>query len=244
MQELAERQLLPGGGRGRGRGKGRGKGGRGKEEKNKESNVETPCEEPKPDEAVAPEPEPKRRRTRTPKAGRGPSVSKGAKAPVPANSLDPCNEPIQEEPKSKSLKETKAAESAPPMVPGTEVEAAPFTAASKNQKPLEDPSNPPATDNTEESEHSEHGESCWNKHGQHQKAKVARRERAQEALKQIRESGIPELVDRVQGDFRRVILICILSGAHVRCNKNCFAVVGKYGLLQRCMSYMCKELHC
>ena len=40
--------------------------------------------------------------------------------------------------------------------------------------------------------------------GKHQKAKVARRERAQEALKQIRESGIPELVDRVQGDFRRV----------------------------------------
>ena len=245
VQELAERQLLPGGGRGRGRGKGRGKG-KGKGEKTNEGDVEPPSDEQKPDGAAAPEPEPKKRRTKTPKAGQY-TRSKEAKPPVPANSMDPSNEPNGEESKSKSVEATqvpadpsneptveepkrkrlrrmKAAESAHPSAPGTtEVEATPLLAGSKNETPLEDPSTPPGTKSTEKVEKAEHGEGCWNKHGQHQKAKVARRERAQEALQQIRESGIPELVDRVQGDFQRVILICIFFGVCVCacCKKNC-----------------------
>ena len=189
MQEQAERQLLPGQGRGKGKGRGRGRGkGRGKGKNTAAAEDDTKTTPPA-DANQAPRVADSKQDSKTDS-----TQHKASDKAVDDASME-CHAGATEKPKT-----TRKRKAAPKATEKAEQAKAPDNAE-------EAPDQLQAAEKKSKTNHSDHPH-CWNKHGKHQQDKLTRRAKALEGVKKVQESGVPDLMSKVQGEFDRVILNC------------------------------------
>ena len=255
-QDKAERQLQPASGRGRGKGKGRGRGIKSTETplvhetmadlngpENHERHAAAPPAPPYVHETLADlnNPDPN---SIQPKAPRG----KRAKTPA-------TTAPQSDKPKGEAAPKTSRTKKGADLKPSSEDKparkyrkkdhVASGTSEVKQEPESDKESTTPQPSESDgakktKAKKTKAERQCWDRHANHQRAKEARREKAQAGLDKIRSCGISLLESKVSGDFDRMNLnlkmLCVRSlYACMRAHAICFdSIISLFGF---------KELH-